>query len=480
MRFTPQMLDIPADDPFKHDLLDRRGAAVALTELIQLSSGSFVLAVDADWGKGKTTFLEMWSCFLRKESYPLVQFNAWETDFASNPFVALFQELSSALSRYERHLAPDTISTLTSNAKSVIRWAVPGALRVGASFIPVVGSQVGESFVEAIDSMMDSQLSAYDQEKASLSEFKRSLQVAARDLTSAHDNNPIVIMIDEIDRCRPSYAVELLEVAKHIFSVDGVVFVLAINRKQLARSVKALYGNEFDAVEYLRRFIDVDFALPDPEREDFVNAHLLEIEFQESFARTVSSGIAVGPQYAQSALQLLLGNSDLSLRDVQKAIKRLGLVMTSLDGRLRSLVMVATVLVSLRAVDPDLYLRFISGSARDLEVVEYLQDYLGDINLDQRDTLSMIERVVVAIDVVRQRDQAPNRRAAEAIDTPLLAKSRAVLNDAENASDEARSRARNLIALADDLKTRLHTDYQARYQPLIDRIELVATSITTA
>ena len=65
-----------------------------------------------------------------------------------------------------------------------------------------------------------------------------------------------MVMIDELDRCRPSYAVEFLETAKHLFVVNQVVFVLAINRKQLAHAVRALYGNEFEAEAYLRRSLD--------------------------------------------------------------------------------------------------------------------------------------------------------------------------------------------------------------------------------
>ena len=75
-----------------------------------------------------------------------------------------------------------------------------------------------------------------------------------------------MVMINELDRCRPSYAVELLEVAKHLFSADRIVFVLAVNCDQLAHSVTALYGNDFDAEGYLRRFFDVDFQLPEPDR----------------------------------------------------------------------------------------------------------------------------------------------------------------------------------------------------------------------
>ena len=93
----------------------------------------------------------------------------------------------------------------------------------------------------------------------------------ANELAESHGQHPLVVVIDELDRCRPSYAVELLKAAKHLFAVDGVVFVLALNRSELSHSIGALYGGKFDATGYLRRFIDVDFRLPDPDRAAFID-----------------------------------------------------------------------------------------------------------------------------------------------------------------------------------------------------------------
>ena len=95
------------------------------------------------------------------------------------------------------------------------------------------------------------------------------------------------MVIDELDRCRPSYAVELLEVVKHLFGVDRIVFVLAINRSELAHSVRALYGSGFDAENYLRRFFDVDFRLPEPERKAFIDSMIDAINIREYFERTL-------------------------------------------------------------------------------------------------------------------------------------------------------------------------------------------------
>jgi hypothetical protein len=83
-------------------------------------------------------------------------------------------------------------------------------------------------------------------------------------------SKPIVFVIDELDRCRPPFAVELLEKIKHLFSVDGLIFVLAIDRQQLSEAVRCLYGQGLDADNYLRRFIDLEYRLPAPKIEQFV------------------------------------------------------------------------------------------------------------------------------------------------------------------------------------------------------------------
>lgn len=73
---------------------------------------------------------------------------------------------------------------------------------------------------------------------------------------------PIVIVIDELDRCRPDYALAVLEVIKHFFAVPKVHFILGINGEALESSVRARYGVDVDAESYLRKFINASFSLP--------------------------------------------------------------------------------------------------------------------------------------------------------------------------------------------------------------------------
>ena len=97
IRIRPAEVVIPDDCPFQNDLLDRKRRAEVLTQLVDGIDGSCVLTIDAPWGAGKTTFLKMWSQHLRNKGFPVVEFNAWATDYAEDPFVALASELEKGL-----------------------------------------------------------------------------------------------------------------------------------------------------------------------------------------------------------------------------------------------------------------------------------------------------------------------------------------------------------------------------------------------
>ena len=82
--------------------------------------------------------------------------------------------------------------------------------------------------------------------------------------------NRLVVFVDELDRCKPSYAVQLLERIKHYFSNDKVTVVFSINTKELQHSIRKFYGAEFDANKYLDRFFDYRISLPDADMDNYL------------------------------------------------------------------------------------------------------------------------------------------------------------------------------------------------------------------
>ena len=249
IRLQPLEIEIPTDDPFKNDLLSRKEPAEVLTHLVGSIEGPCVLAVDAEWGAGKTTFLKLWARHLHNNKFPVVEFNAWETDHSGDPFIALSSELIQGL---RRHLnkADRRIEKVKTAVMEVLRCTVPGVVRLATAGILDLGTLEEREVGNILASHASDRLVRYEAAQKSIDKFKEVLQKAANGLSQSTGDKPLILMIDELDRCRPTYAVQLLEVAKHLFSVHRVVFVLAINRSELAHSVRALYGHGFNADGY--------------------------------------------------------------------------------------------------------------------------------------------------------------------------------------------------------------------------------------
>ena len=366
MRIQPPDIEVPEDDPFKNDLLGREETVKVLTHIVRSIEGPCVLSVDAAWGAGKTTFLKIWAQHLRNKGFPVVEFNAWETDFSEEPFIALSTELTEGLKEDADGPMKAKIDDMKEKVKEVARSLIHGLIRAAATGVPLVGSALGESLA----SLAEEKLNAYEEARKLIKTFRSTLQNMANTLSKSKEDRPLVLVIDELDRCRPSYAVELLEVAKHLFAADHVVFVLGVNRSELAHSVKALYGDEFDAWGYLGRFFDLDFHLPEPDRSEFISAMIREMGINKHLERTQERLPQQEASEFRSLLLAFFGTPDLSLRRVAQSIHRLGLVFASLRRTQFLFPGMTAVMFILRTMDLDLYRRFVDDEVSDLEVVD--------------------------------------------------------------------------------------------------------------
>ena len=394
IRIQPKEIPIQANDPFAHDLLGRRKSIEVFTRLISNVDGPCVIALDAAWGAGKTTFLKMWAQYLRGECFPVVEFNAWETDASGDPFLAVSTEITEGLKDWGGDPDRYKIRETELLAKQLLRRVAPGALRFAAGFVPVVGAELGH----VASSWAEDALSAYTQTQQTLREYRDSLQVMADAHWEASDHKPIVVFIDELDRCRPSYAVELLETAKHIFSVDHVVYVLAVNRSELAHSVKTLYGDGFGATAYLRRFFDIDFRLPTPDREQFMQDLLASTNIHGFFGQVQDHFIRSRYEVSVNALMEFFRESVFTLRDVGQAIHRFGLVMSSLSANELALVRTLTVLLIIQTLDSTLYRRLANrdNTLTDEQAVGAVFSCMDRVDLRYSAQGRLVESVIIA------------------------------------------------------------------------------------
>ena len=112
----------------------------------------------------------------------------------------------------------------------------------------------------SIDVTIDATVEALLKEQIEAEKNLETLKACLKELAA---DKPIILFIDELDRCRPDYAVDMLEVIKHVFDIENVKVVLVTNTKQLRAAINHRYGAEVDAQKYLDKFLKYSFALPE-------------------------------------------------------------------------------------------------------------------------------------------------------------------------------------------------------------------------
>ena len=331
---------------------------------------------------------------------------------------------------------------------------------------------------QALASYAEERLSEYQKAQESVDEFRRVLQDMADTLSKTSENRPLIVVIDELDRCRPSYAVELLEVAKHLFAVNHIVFVLAVNRAELTHSIKALYGSGFDAEGYMRRFFDVDFRLPEPDRAAFIDATLAAININKYIERTKDND---GKEYAGVSKTLLHGffaAPDLKLRTIAQAIHRLGLVFASLRSDQRSFLIGTTVALIVRTIAPELYHPFVNGEVSDLKVVETVRSRADAKALQKNRGGSWFEASII---VAAREEKIFESYPVESISSPLLQQYRnlAATKEPDDASHgTAREHAEEVIELVEHLQRTLHRPNSGvGFRHSVQRLELLSPGL---
>lgn len=473
IRVQPKDFEVPDDDPFANDRLDRRQSAEILTHLVGSFEGPCVLAVDAPWGAGKTTFLRMWTRHLQMFNFPVVKFNAWQTDFADDPFLALSEEIVAELKSHKGSIGQQADELKTATLY-ILRQAAPALVR---DFISArLGSAASDVAEKAVASLAEHRLSHYGEAKQAITKFKETLQGVANTLSERRDGQPLVVIIDELDRCRPSYAIKLLETAKHLFAVDRVVFVLAVNRAELAQSVRALYGSGFDSKGYLRRFFDLDFRLPEPNRAAFIDTLLNNIRIDEYLGRTQDEEARTKRGIARQWILEFFGAPEISLRTIEQALHRLGLLLASLRSDKWAFLPMATFVLILRTIDPDLYHRFADGKATDEEVADAM---FKRVTAYYRYTHAGGNLECVIVMAASETSLVSNGPQAE-LDSPLLRKYSTLAQEDKPHDDNAdhlKHHAATMIKFIQHEQEKLFRGGRPGFKDSVERLELLSQDL---
>jgi hypothetical protein len=354
MKIKHNEIEVETTNPFANCKLDRQKYASILTEIINSYSDGFVLAINNKWGTGKTTFIKMWEQDLKNKNYQTVYFNAWENDFENNPLVALMGELKTLT---KKDTEPEFQNTLKK------------AAIISKHFLPVVAQAIADKYIDTkeikeaisgitkgIADIFESDVNQYAKKKKSIIEFRKSLSTF---IANTNEGKPLVFIIDELDRCRPNYSVSILEQIKHFFSVPNIVFILSIDKEQLGNAIRGVYGSDrIDADEYLRRFIDLEYSIPEPEKNvyykylyDYFNFD----EFLEKEARKRHYELNNDKRSFLDISDILFSNSSITLRQLEKIYSHSRLSIRSFAENMYLIPEVFLYLIFLKVKDEQTY-----------------------------------------------------------------------------------------------------------------------------
>ena len=268
---------IPPDNPFAYDKLNRREVAESLSILINNIKIPFVIGIDSYWGSGKTTFIKMWRQSLVNDKIPTIYYNAWENDFSSSALISLLGEIDKGLEELKitasrRKKLEEKLNGAKKIGVDLVKRGIPVALKVLTS--GAIDNQAIETAISEFSEEYSKDLiNKYEKAKNSISSFRKKIHAFIKETTKGSTifaNKPFIIFIDELDRCRPNFALEILEKAKHLFNIDGIIFILSFEKEHLGNQIKTIYGNEMDVDGYLRRFFDLTYKLPEPRSSLFL------------------------------------------------------------------------------------------------------------------------------------------------------------------------------------------------------------------
>ncbi len=354
----PEELKINPEKGFdEYDIFGWKHQGEGLIDLLNSTNQQMVIGLDSPWGSGKTTFLQMLAGELKKTNgkNSVIYFDAFEVDYMDDPFIAFAGELSAHienLTSLDEKIKDKFTKSLTQVGKGLFKRLIKVGVKaatLNSIDIDEVEEDIANEFAKSATSILDqeveSSIKAYQEKKAAVNELKSSLSQIAEDLTEG--DKSLIFIIDELDRCRPDFALRILEQIKHLFSTPNVHFILSADFKQLEAMVKNAYGSEYDSEKYFHKFKDYSISL---KHQDPVEKYL------GFYSRETNRNIlGFGSYHFFSCLERIHDLYDLSLRDLEKIMVTLSINDKNIGPyETRSAVYIA--LVSMKIIDMDFFL----------------------------------------------------------------------------------------------------------------------------
>ena len=413
--------------------LNRSEIATRLTHLIATQEPPLSISLNGQWGTGKTFFLLRWREDLDRDGFKAIYFNAWDDDFCDDPLLAILGQLEDAFKE-------STLKTLTQKVTET------GIKLLKKNIVSVLENKTGLTLDTGEDER--NLLTEYLEQRATKDELRKQLARLSQEICN-ETKHPMVFIIDELDRCRPTFAVELLERVKHVFDIPNLVFVFGINREELRKSLSSIYG-DINTDVYLRRFFDLEFNLPEQDSQAFARHLMGKFQLDEVFqSLSEAARDRLHIEDYQNYVQVfppLWSALGLSLRDIDYAIRLLAVLARNIPVRTFTEPYVLGILIAMKFKNPELYHAMISGEFSTREIMDYIE---GELKADLITPtlaryLDRSEGFLYCYDMENQQNQPRGEAALSELQREInyLAGTEyfVISNRAQNATEEQRNR----------------------------------------
>ena len=364
-------IDIPYENPFINDNLKREEEIQKLTKLIDIIDPPFTLAINGGWGTGKTSFIKMWEQYLKKQKYTTLNYNAWENDSSEYPLLTIMGEIQDQIVNNSTNLKVKSIAkALFKSTTSIVSKGIESSILATSSNL------VHFSPKESIDEFtknLGSAPSEYVKYKKSRKKFQDALIKFAEEVGKNKSNNKVICFIDELDRCRPNFAVELLENIKHFLNVENYIFIISLDKIQLGYSISTLYGSQMDSEGYLKRFIDFSYNLRETDTSEFTRTVFTKI-FDEPFEKRELRDDRLRNIFLQD-IELLIRGFHLSLREIEQLLFHLKLIFKKINYDSMDFYVIPILLI-MRHKNYPMYKQYIKKEIMFDDFINYIKSHM--------------------------------------------------------------------------------------------------------
>lgn len=389
-----QEIEIDENDIFANDKLNRKDSIEDLSKLIISNTEPLVLSINASWGSGKTTFVKLWQIYLKKKcKVNSIYFSAWEDDFSKEPLISILGEMNNYIeSNFGVNTSvPKGFKKALNLSGKILKRGIPIAIK-GATAGLIDAPQIVEDTISAIsEESVKTLIENYSEDKNILIKFKEAIEKV---LNEMDEEKPFVIFIDELDRCRPLYSIELLERIKHVFGIKKLIFVLSIDKTQLSESIKSQYGN-INANSYLKRFIDLEYNLVNKSLDNFCDFLYLKFDLENLLESKCGMKEQHDNFHHLYTLKKLAHIFNFTLRDIEQVFTKIDIVFKTIEPN--SYVTYFRIFIffeMLKSYDSKIYYDFIDRKISSDKIKEIVQlDKFKDENF-YRDVGIFFEAII--------------------------------------------------------------------------------------